>query len=154
MSIVELRVELPSYSHSFLIQVPLSYTILEVKGEITRSCPGAPRADGQRIIWRGRVLRDEEKVEDIWKVCPRISSLLAVSGSNIAHSVLGGLTRDTPCRESVGMDRRPSSSNLSGHALLTASTPCIVLLLRIATWAIRTDPTVIARYPAYPPRPI
>jgi hypothetical protein len=68
MSVVELRVELPSYSHSFIIQVPVSYTILDVKGEIFRTCVGAPRADGQRIIWRGRILRDEEKVEDIWKV--------------------------------------------------------------------------------------
>lgn len=68
MSIVELRVELPAYSHSFIIQVPLTYTIFNVKGEITRSCPGAPRAEGQRIIWRGRVLADDEKVEDVWKV--------------------------------------------------------------------------------------
>jgi len=68
MSVVELRVELPSYSHSFIIQVPVSYTILDVKGEIFRACVGAPRADGQRIIWRGRLLRDDEKVEDIWKV--------------------------------------------------------------------------------------
>ena len=69
MSVVELRVELPSYSHSFIIQVPVSYTILEVKGEIFRSCTGAPKVDGQRIIWRGRVLQDNEKVEDVWNVC-------------------------------------------------------------------------------------
>jgi hypothetical protein len=70
MSVVELRVELPSYSHSFIIQVPISFTILEVKREISRTCTGAPRVDGQRIICRGRVLQDEERVEDLWKVSP------------------------------------------------------------------------------------
>jgi hypothetical protein len=68
MSVLELRVELPSYSHSFIIQVPESYTILDVKGEIFRTCTGKPKVDGQRIIWRGRVLGDEEKVADIWNV--------------------------------------------------------------------------------------
>jgi hypothetical protein len=85
MSVVELRVELPSYSHSFLIQVPTSYTILDVKGEISKSCTGAPRANGQRLIWRGRVLRDEEKVEDVWKVrivCAIASRIIRIHASN------------------------------------------------------------------------
>lgn len=68
MSHVELRVELPAYSHSFVIQVPLSSTILDVKQEILRSCIGAPRPDGQKIVWRGRFLVDHEKVQDLWKV--------------------------------------------------------------------------------------
>ena len=75
MSVVELRVELPSYSHSFIIHVSPTSTVAEVKREIAKTCVGAPRVDGQRIIWRGRVLRDDEKVEEIWKVSCSLRSL-------------------------------------------------------------------------------
>lgn len=67
MSFVELRIELPTYAHSFLLQVPDSCTILDVKEEIYKTCPGKPRVDSQKLIWRGRYLVDSEKVEDIWK---------------------------------------------------------------------------------------
>jgi hypothetical protein len=65
---VQVRVELPSYSHSFLVQVLVSCTILGVKQEIFKTCIGAPRVEGQRIICRGRYLLNHEKVEDLWKV--------------------------------------------------------------------------------------
>lgn len=68
MSLVELRVELPAYAHSFLIHVPSSCTILDVKQEIFQKCVGAPRVDGQRLIWRGRYLVDSEKLDELWKV--------------------------------------------------------------------------------------
>lgn len=68
MSLVQLRIELPTYAHSFIIQVPISCNILDVKQEISRECPGGPRVEGQRLICRGRYLVDHEKVEDIWKV--------------------------------------------------------------------------------------
>lgn len=69
MALVDLRVELSAYSHSFQIQVPQHSTVLNVKQEIRVKCPGAPREDGQRLIWRGRFLRDDEKVIEIWTVC-------------------------------------------------------------------------------------
>ncbi|KAI9513164.1 hypothetical protein F5148DRAFT_277386 [Russula earlei] len=62
-----IRVELPIYSHSFQVSVPSLGTINDVKREIERVCAGNPRAHGQRLIWRGRFLDDEEKVLDIWK---------------------------------------------------------------------------------------
>ncbi|KAI1789059.1 hypothetical protein LXA43DRAFT_893679 [Ganoderma leucocontextum] len=67
MSLSTLRVELPAYSHSFQVQVTPSSTVRDVKHEIAKVCPGSPGPEGQRLIWRGRFLRDEEKVEDIWK---------------------------------------------------------------------------------------
>ena len=101
MSVVELRVELPSYSHSFIIQVPPTYTIAEVKGEITKTCVGAPRADGQRIIWRGRVLRDDEKVNEIWKVNCRLRSLpsSALSCGRLSFTVDWRFENCTSCCE-------------------------------------------------------
>lgn len=68
MSIVQLRIELPTYAHSFSIHVPDTCTILEVKKEISRICPGQPCVDGQKLIWRGRFLTDNEQVDTIWKV--------------------------------------------------------------------------------------
>ena len=76
MSSLELRVELPTHSYSFRIQVQLSWTVLDVKDEIKRVCPGSPRVDGQRVIWRGRLLRDEQLVMDIWKVRGFVSYLV------------------------------------------------------------------------------
>jgi hypothetical protein len=98
MSLVELRVELPAYSHSFVVQVPESCTILDVKQEIERTCMGAPRVEGQRIIWRGRYLVDHEKVEDLWKVCTSL---------NIHHCSV--MTYDSNCVLSL----------LMSHALFT-----------------------------------
>ncbi|KAI0356484.1 hypothetical protein OH77DRAFT_1495312 [Trametes cingulata] len=62
-----LRVELPAYSHSFTVQVPPESTIRDVKQEINRACPGSPSPEGQRLVFRGRFLKDEEKVDDVWK---------------------------------------------------------------------------------------
>ncbi|KAI0291696.1 hypothetical protein BC826DRAFT_1021707 [Russula brevipes] len=61
------RVELPTYSHSFQVFVPSSGTVNDIKREIERACTGNPRVHGQRLIWRGRFLDDDEKVPDIWK---------------------------------------------------------------------------------------
>jgi len=68
MSLVDIRVDLPSYSRSFTVSVPSQASVREVKSEIFRTCPGQPRLEGQRLIWRGRLLSDEENVENIWKV--------------------------------------------------------------------------------------
>lgn len=68
MDQLDVTVELPAYSHTFQVKVPASSTVRDVKQEITKSCVGEPRADGQRVISRGRVLQDDEKVQDIWKV--------------------------------------------------------------------------------------
>ena len=63
-----IRVELPTYSHSFQVSVPSIGTIDDVKREIEKVCAGNPRVYGQRLIWRGRFLGDDEKVLDVWKV--------------------------------------------------------------------------------------
>ncbi|KAJ7781383.1 hypothetical protein B0H16DRAFT_1498219 [Mycena metata] len=62
-----IRVELPAFSRTINVQVPDTCTILELKREIYRVCVGAPRVEGQRIIWRGRSLLDTEKVEELWQ---------------------------------------------------------------------------------------
>ncbi|KAH9894417.1 hypothetical protein C8Q73DRAFT_731613 [Cubamyces lactineus] len=67
MSSAVLRVELPAYSHSFQVQVSPTSTIRDVKAEITRVCPGSPSPNGQRLVFKGRFLNDDEKVEDVWK---------------------------------------------------------------------------------------
>ncbi|EGO01793.1 hypothetical protein SERLA73DRAFT_49448 [Serpula lacrymans var. lacrymans S7.3] len=67
MSLVPIRVELPTYSHSFTVQVYTGAIVLDVKQAIFAGCTGQPRVEGQRLIWRGRYLNDEEKISDIWK---------------------------------------------------------------------------------------
>lgn len=68
MSFVDIRVDLPSYSHTFTVKVPSSSSVSQLKQQIHQSCPGQPRPNGQRLIWRGRVLTDNENIESLWKV--------------------------------------------------------------------------------------
>jgi hypothetical protein len=68
MSVVCLTVELPSYSHSFSVTIPTTARIIDVKQAIQQICTGNPRIDGQKLVWKGRFLADEEAVADIWKV--------------------------------------------------------------------------------------
>lgn len=70
MSNISLKVELPGHSHSFQVQVPESASIENIKSEISKSCPGEPRVDGQRLVYAGRVLHNEELIQDIWPVSP------------------------------------------------------------------------------------
>ncbi|KAH9482820.1 putative oxidoreductase C26H5.09c [Psilocybe cubensis] len=75
MSLVDIRVDLPTHSRSFTVKVSPSSSVLDVKEEIYHTCPGAPRTSGQRLIWRGRMLEDDEKIENLWKTEPRIVHL-------------------------------------------------------------------------------
>ena len=79
MSLVDLHVDLPAYSRSLLLKVSVSASILQIKEEIYRTCPGQPRPDGQRLIWRGRILTDNETVDNLWKVCSLAFYLLVSS---------------------------------------------------------------------------
>jgi hypothetical protein len=73
MALIDIRVELPAFSRTITVHVLDSSTILDVKREIYRVCVGAPRVDGQRIIWRGRSLLDTEKVQELWQVRASLS---------------------------------------------------------------------------------
>ncbi|KAH6915297.1 hypothetical protein BKA70DRAFT_1258594 [Coprinopsis sp. MPI-PUGE-AT-0042] len=66
MDTISLRIELPAYEHSFELSIHPNSTIRQVKEEISLLCPGQPRADGQRLIARGRILGDEQRIADIW----------------------------------------------------------------------------------------
>ncbi|KIK30564.1 hypothetical protein PISMIDRAFT_299636 [Pisolithus microcarpus 441] len=66
MSLVAIRIELPAYSQSFVVEIPPGSTILDVKQAIFTSCAGHPRPEGQRIIWRGRYLNDAERIDELW----------------------------------------------------------------------------------------
>lgn len=66
MAVVSLRIELPAYEHSFELSVSPDTSIGQVKVEISRRCPGQPRPDGQRLISKGRMLSDDQRVADIW----------------------------------------------------------------------------------------
>ena len=90
MSLVDLRVDLPAYSRSLLLKVNVSTSILQIKEEIYRICPGQPRPDGQRLIWRGRILTDNETVNNLWKV--RSFALLSTVSSISLFSLNLGLS--------------------------------------------------------------
>ena len=78
MSSISLKVELPAHSHSFRVQVPESSSIANIKSEIFKSCPGGPKVEGQRLIYAGRLLHDDEQIRDIWPVsCPHTTRAIA-----------------------------------------------------------------------------
>ena len=66
---IAITIELPQIAHTFSITVAPGATIRDVKDAVSQECEGRPRAEGQRLIAKGRVLRDEERVEELWLVC-------------------------------------------------------------------------------------
>ncbi|KAB5589564.1 hypothetical protein CTheo_6990 [Ceratobasidium theobromae] len=48
------------------VAVPANARVADLKTAIAARCPGQPRPHGQRIIWRGRIVVDDEVVGDIW----------------------------------------------------------------------------------------
>lgn len=124
MSAVTIRVELPSFAHSFQIQADASWSIKDVKAEIQRSCTGTPRADGQRLIWRGRFLKDEEYVKDIWKVY-----LSLVVGSDVGSTTNRNSTVSRRCVHrsslcaSFRLDKHSADTTASHSTCVFASRP-------------------------------
>lgn len=70
-SLVPITVEHPQYTQTFVVRVPPAGTVGDIKHEIERACPGNPRREGQRLISKGRVLDDAERIEALWVVSTR-----------------------------------------------------------------------------------
>ncbi|KAG8790231.1 hypothetical protein FRC12_012437 [Ceratobasidium sp. 428] len=49
------------------LAVPPGAKVADLKTAIAERCPGQPKPNGQRIIWNGRIVVDEEVIGDIWK---------------------------------------------------------------------------------------
>lgn len=110
MSLVDIRVELPAFSRTINVQVPDSCTILDVKREIHRICVGAPRVEGQRIIWRGRSLLDTEKVQELWQASALLLPLhLAVYLSSRDSLLMSPALSTWPSILLPGLLRHPKS---------------------------------------------
>ncbi|KAH7103839.1 hypothetical protein BKA62DRAFT_654287 [Auriculariales sp. MPI-PUGE-AT-0066] len=63
---VQLSAALPPSAQSFLVSVPSSSTVLELKERIAETCPGRPDASGQRVIWKGRIIDNTVIIGDVW----------------------------------------------------------------------------------------
>lgn len=120
MSLVDIRVDLPSYSRSFFISVSSVASVRQVKQEIYKTCPGQPRPEGQRLIWRGRLLSDDESVEILWKASWLILWLkffiLTVSSPILRSSIL-------PFTHPLGLLCRPKYLGPNYHRLPRFLTP-------------------------------
>lgn len=68
MSNISVRVELPGHSHSFIVEVSPISSVGQIKAEISKRCVGGPRVEGMRLIYGGRLLKDEEMIQEIWVV--------------------------------------------------------------------------------------
>ncbi|KAH8830720.1 hypothetical protein DL96DRAFT_1495636 [Flagelloscypha sp. PMI_526] len=63
---MSVRVELPTYSYTWNIAVGPTSTVANLKDQIFQTCPGQPLVSGQRLLCKGRLLRDEERLSDVW----------------------------------------------------------------------------------------
>ncbi|QRV75740.1 hypothetical protein RhiJN_03755 [Ceratobasidium sp. AG-Ba] len=57
----------PTHNAPLTLAVPPGAKVADLKTAIAEQCPGQPKPNGQRIIWNGRIVVDEEVVGDIWK---------------------------------------------------------------------------------------
>lgn len=112
MTDISLNVELPAHSHSFQVQVSESASIANIKFEISKSCPGEPKVEGQRLIYAGRLLRDDENIQDIWPVStshatPRHSCWLLISGARRLRALNSRERFIWPCIRQLGRLTHP-----------------------------------------------
>ncbi|KDQ64709.1 hypothetical protein JAAARDRAFT_28354 [Jaapia argillacea MUCL 33604] len=143
MSTVSLKVELPAYSLSFHVEVPLSSSVLDIKHRIYTSCVGAPRVDGQRLIWRGRFLRDEERVQDIWKSPDDPHTIHLAVHSSAWSSTPPEIPSSSTSPPPVGAPRAlspPPSSHLPSYTTTPQSRP-------IATPSYLSSPPYASQQP-------
>jgi hypothetical protein len=69
MALSHIHVLHPTHTKAPLtLAVPPGARVADLKTAIAAQCPGQPKPNGQRIIWKGRIVVDEEVVGDIWKV--------------------------------------------------------------------------------------
>jgi hypothetical protein len=161
------RVELPTYSHSFQVSVPSTGTINDVKREIGNVCVGNPRVQGQRLIWRGRFLGDDEKVLDIWKVrrpcwlgIPHMVFIMADSPQMMCRSYIFQSTLQLGPAHPLALPRRLRSIlihqlRLSPHQLMPAIMRGVTLLLQQHYHRFNIPALPLALHspePARPPR--
>ncbi|KAH8113301.1 hypothetical protein DFH11DRAFT_1705364 [Phellopilus nigrolimitatus] len=111
MAVVPVTVELPQYTHSFIVNVPQTSVVRDIKQEISNACPGNPRVEGQRLISRGRVLDDAEKVDSLW----------ASEDARVVHLAVNPGSWSTNPPEVKGTASPPLSSTLPSSTLPTAS---------------------------------
>lgn len=62
-----ITVVLPSQSITLRLNVTAATTVQQLKKLIQDECPGKPAPTGQRLIWKGRFLRDEETLDEVVK---------------------------------------------------------------------------------------
>ncbi|KAF8631258.1 hypothetical protein AX15_002585 [Amanita polypyramis BW_CC] len=124
MSPIELRVELPAYSRSFSVRIPSNGTILNVKEEIFHTCPGNPRVESQRLVWRGRYLTNDERINDLWKSLdePRIVHL-AVHPSGWSSAPPSAMASSASSSASSRASGPPSTMPLSVPPLVYPQFP-------------------------------
>jgi hypothetical protein len=68
---VTLVIKNPSQPQDFRLELPLAATVLALKSAIEEDYISKPRVDLQRLIFSGRLLRDEEVLSDVFRlVCP------------------------------------------------------------------------------------
>jgi len=53
----------------FILRVPLNYSVLDLKQQLSRNHPKTPQPEAQRIIFLGRQLRDEDTLTSIFSRC-------------------------------------------------------------------------------------
>ena len=71
-ALVNITVEHPQQTQRFEVYVFSTAIVRDVKEQIARVCPGNPEASGQRLICKGRILNDAEKVDSVWTVSDSI----------------------------------------------------------------------------------
>ncbi|KAH7887882.1 hypothetical protein F5I97DRAFT_910061 [Phlebopus sp. FC_14] len=123
MSLVVVRVELPTYSHSFNVRIPATSTVFDVKQAIFLTCVGQPRPEGQRIIWRGRYLGDEEKLSELW---PSSSGLRVVHLSVRPSAWTGVPPNASTVAPSSSPTTAPSGTNTLWPELTRAALPALL----------------------------
>jgi hypothetical protein len=85
MASLPITIEHPQLTQRFIVNVPASGTIQDIKRQISLTCPGNPQVEGQRLIAKGRVLDDGENVAEVWNVRSSFESHTFGGADRVSH---------------------------------------------------------------------
>jgi hypothetical protein len=99
MSLVDIRVDLPTHSHSFTVSVPSQYSVLQVKQEIYGICPGQPRPEVRGLS--GAVAYCQ--TTRLWNRCGRLVLILCELEAVSHECSVDGPKDSSPCCSSISL---------------------------------------------------
>jgi hypothetical protein len=77
MLLIKIMSPAPGFPKDVAFRLPPESTIKQVKEHITGSLDSRPPTDQQRLIYRGKMMQDENVLESVLGIAPRVAGTVS-----------------------------------------------------------------------------